>query len=88
MLEKLEEEAGYSRQGSQLWAAFHERNYDRASKIANSPGPYTTPKKEKPPKEYEVESNVMSLELAKITAMAVDDINVITSNSEQQNELD
>ena len=88
LLEKHEQAGGYSRQGAQLWAAFHEQNYDRATKIANSAGPYNTPEKEKPPREHELEGNVVQLELAKIIAQVVNDINVIDTSSEAQDDYD
>ena len=64
LLEKHEEAGGYTRQGAQFWAALTEQNYDRASKIAHGSGPYTTPVKEKAPKDSKACGQVMALELA------------------------
>ena len=47
-------------------------NWDRAAKIANSEGPFETPKKEKPQKESNVVGQVISLQLIRNDARPED----------------
>ena len=45
VLERTYQQRGDDRQTAQLFAALDEQNYDRASRIANATGPYTSPEK-------------------------------------------